>query len=60
MAKKKAKTATPFEAYFDNVFLKALDTVGDEKVFTDPNLKISEASWDRRAAYLLWVAKGKP
>ena len=50
---------TPFEQYFATRFQISLDHVGDEVVFSS-GFTISSASWDRKAAYLLWVELGRP
>lgn len=47
---------TPFETFFAGPFQKALDNVGNAVVFSN-GLPISRASWDRKAAYLLWRAQ---
>lgn len=51
---------TAFESYFETYFQKAMTFVGDEAVFSDGRTPISAASWDRKAAYLLWVELGRP
>ncbi len=50
---------TPFEHYFAVHFQTSLKSVGDERVFSNGQ-KISEASWDRKAAFLLWHELGRP
>jgi hypothetical protein len=50
---------TPFEIYFERHFGTSLNNVGDEAVFANGG-KISDASWDRKAAYLLWCELGRP
>jgi len=48
---------TPFETYFADVFPRLLDTVrGEPGLFSDGSA-IERASWDRKAAYLLWRSK---
>lgn len=50
---------TAFDDYFSRGFEAAINTVGDEIVSAN-GLPISRASWDRKAAYLLWNALGRP
>lgn len=51
--------ATPFETWFSSDWQTALRNVpADSEALT--NGQISRASWDRRAAYLLWVERGRP
>jgi hypothetical protein len=50
---------TPFEQFFENDFSRMLRTVeAPADVLTAG--RIEEASWDRKAAYLLWMALGQP
>jgi hypothetical protein len=50
---------TPFEQFFANEFPTMLRTVeAPADVLTAG--RIEEASWDRKAAYLLWVALDRP
>lgn len=47
---------TPFEKFFAGDFQKMLANVRSaQSPFTDGG-PIAEASWDRRAAFLLWTA----
>lgn len=53
---------TEFERFFEDVFKPALESVdfGDGgKALTSGN-PIAKASWDRRAAYLLFVLRQPP
>lgn len=50
---------TPFEHYFATHFQTSLNHVGDEIVFSN-GTPISQGSWDRKAAYLLWCEIGRP
>lgn len=46
---------TPFERFFAEDFQAMLDSVKHEAdLFTSPTLRIEDASWDRKAALLLW------
>lgn len=48
---------TPFETYFADVFPRLLNTIkGEPRLFSDGS-SIERASWDRKAAYLLWSSK---
>jgi hypothetical protein len=51
---------TPFEHYFATHFQTSLNNVGNENVFSSPIGSIKDASWDRKAAYLLWCEIGRP
>ncbi|TPI86386.1 hypothetical protein [Mesorhizobium sp. B2-8-9] len=48
---------TPFERFFEQDFQAMLDSVKHEPgLFTSPTLRIEDASWDRKAALLIWRA----
>ncbi len=54
---------TPFEVFFHEVFQPNLEAVSlmDSGVVFSNGHTIEGASWDRRAAYLLWmVVQGQP
>ncbi len=52
---------TSFERFFAEDFKRKLDAVkGEPGIFTSASLRIEDASWDRKAAFLLWVALGRP
>lgn len=51
---------TPFERFFATEFKKRLDEVGSEPGALSSGVPLSEASWDRKAAFLLWDALGRP
>lgn len=51
---------TPFEAFFAGEFQRRLDAVADVPGIFASNLSLSSASWDRKAAFLLWDALGRP
>lgn len=46
---------TPFEAFFDGEFQRRLQTAKGEPGLFSNGGRLEDASWDRRAAYLLWV-----
>lgn len=51
---------TPFEKFFAGDFQKMLTNVcSAQSPFTDGG-PIAEASWDRKAAFLLWTAMLSP
>lgn len=47
---------TPFETFFAGEFQRRVQTVKGEPGLFSNGGRIEDASWDRRAAYLLWVA----
>jgi hypothetical protein len=49
---------TEFERFFDEEFPRLLDTVTDNGKALSSGTPIGEASWDRKAAFLLWNALG--
>jgi hypothetical protein len=51
---------TPFEQWFSSDFIKALHQVEHEPGVLSSGFTLKNASWDRRAAYLLWVERGRP
>lgn len=51
---------TPFEVFFEGEFQRRLVTLPNEAGLLSSGLAIRDASWDRRAAFLLWVASGRP
>lgn len=52
---------TPFERFFAEEFKAMQDAVEHEPaVFTCPEYRIEESSWDRKAAFLLWIALDRP
>lgn len=50
---------TPFEKWFSSDWLKTLRNAADEGEALS-NGRICDASWDRRAGYLVWVMMGRP
>lgn len=51
---------TPFERFFQFEFQRLLDTIGSRKgLYSVPERDIRDSSWDRKAAYLLWLEMGK-
>ncbi len=51
---------TPFEQFFAGEFDRMLKMIeGEPGLFSDGG-PITDASWDRKAAYLLWTVLGKP
>jgi hypothetical protein len=55
-------TKTDFERFFDGPFQQRLERVKIPPELTTGRipLEASNSSWDRRAAYLLWIAEGRP
>lgn len=51
---------TRFEKWFSSDFIKALHQVDHEPGVLSSGHTLKNASWDRRAAYLLWVERGRP
>lgn len=52
---------TPFEQWFSSDWQKAIREVPqNEPGILSSGFSIHMASWDRRAAYLLWVERGRP
>lgn len=52
---------TEFEKFYNGDFQAALDGIEPEKgLFTWADTCISEVSWDRKMAFLLWNALGRP
>lgn len=51
---------TPFEQWFSADWQKALREVPADTTVLSSGFSIASASWDRRAAYLLWNALGRP
>jgi len=51
---------TAFEQWFSGDWQKLLHSVPDDRTVLSSGFTIATASWDRRAAYLLWVELGKP
>lgn len=52
---------TPFERFFSGSFQGMLKfDVPDDRDALSSGFSIRSASWDRRAAYLLWKALGEP
>jgi hypothetical protein len=49
---------TAFENFFAGPFQNALDQVGDEPGALTGDVPLREASWDRKAAWLLFTALG--
>jgi len=52
--------ATPFENWFSSDFRKMLIDCPDDRDVLSSGFSIATASWDRRAAYLLWVMLDRP
>jgi hypothetical protein len=51
---------TPFEEFFE-WFTAAMERVSSEEPVFSNGHKIQEASWDRKAAYVCWLAvNGEP
>lgn len=46
---------TPFETFFAGEFQRRLNTVRGEPGLFSNGGRIEDASWDRKAAYLLWT-----
>lgn len=51
---------TSFEQWFSADWQKALRDIPEDAEALSSGLSIRAASWDRRAAYLVWVAHGRP
>jgi hypothetical protein len=51
---------TDFENWFSSDFIKALHQVKHEPGVLSSGHTLENASWDRRAAYLLWCERGRP
>jgi hypothetical protein len=51
---------TPFEKFFEREFERLLSQIEDDTTVFSNGISICDASWDRKAAYLLWVAMGQP
>lgn len=51
---------TPFEAWFSSDFQKRIRTVTSEPGVFSNGFRIDDASWDRKAAFMLWEAEGRP
>lgn len=52
---------TEFEKFYNGDFQAALETIEPEKgLFTWADTCITECSWDRKMAFLLWNALGRP
>jgi hypothetical protein len=51
---------TPFEQWFSSDWNKALHSVPVDTSVLSSGQSIHTASWDRRAAYLVWDALGRP
>ncbi len=51
---------TAFENWFSADFQKLMHSVKPEDGVFSSTLSIEHASWDRRAAFLLWDAMGRP
>ncbi|RWE37462.1 hypothetical protein [Mesorhizobium sp.] len=52
---------TPFERFFAQDFQAMLDTVKHEPgLFTSSTCRIEDASWDRKAALLVWQRLEQP
>lgn len=51
---------TPFERFFADVFPKMLDTIQTENGLFSDGTSINRASWDRKAALLIWRMMDRP
>ncbi|USN16667.1 hypothetical protein FANBOY_00600 [Brevundimonas phage vB_BgoS-Fanboy] len=51
---------TPFESFFAHDFQRLLDSVPDEKLYSCNIRGLRGSSWDRKAAFLVWDAMGRP
>lgn len=51
---------TPFERFYEGEFQSRLLRRIDEPGLLSSDVDPQKMSWDRRAAYLLWVALGRP
>jgi len=51
---------TEFERFFEHDFKKRLSSVGKQSGALSNGTPLSGASWDRKAAFLLWDALGRP
>lgn len=51
---------TPFESFFEHDFQRLLDSVPDEKLYSCGIRGLASSSWDRKAAFLVWEARGRP
>lgn len=51
---------TPFENFFANDFQQMLEGVPDEKLYSCGIRGLRDSSWDRKAAFLVWDAMGRP
>lgn len=52
---------TEFEYFFLHSFQRQLDAVADEPgILTGEAAGMTTMSWDRKAAFLLWNAQGRP
>lgn len=51
---------TPFEKFFAGEFQRRIEAVGDAPGALTLDQPLSEASWDRKAAWLLWCATVAP
>lgn len=52
--------STTFETWFSSDWQKMLREMPDDRTVFSNGQTIQTASWDRRAAYLLWVERGRP
>jgi hypothetical protein len=50
---------TDFERFFAGPFQRRLESVKISPADMGSPAEVHQASWDRRAAYLLWVAEGR-
>lgn len=51
---------TAFEEFFDRDFQRLLNSVPDERPYSCGIRSLKDSSWDRKAAFVLWVALGRP
>lgn len=51
---------TPFERFFHGQFDTMLNAVGDVPGLMTADFPLSQSSWDRKAAFLLWTSLGSP
>jgi hypothetical protein len=52
--------ATDFETWFSSEFQRDIKLMPSDTTVLSNGLDIAAASWDRRCAYLLWTARGRP
>lgn len=51
---------TPFEQWFSSDWRKLLLSVSNDQGVLSSGFTLDTASWDRRAAFLLWDRMGRP